>query len=1009
MLNYQLLQAYELLTLILSFNKDIFVSARHSMEKLAEKFDKHFSGNNFITAFEELSDSSPNQILIEDELFINFHNVNLKYTKLDVLSKKDRHTIYLCITGWLRQLEIDVIDTGLPARILSIDKEFVEIANVFFNDKVNDPFINGRNKMVILGPSTESIDNLEGHWVESNVPKELIEAGTFLFEGLKHPFKVLFIGDLKVFIITCTDCSARILRDGKQSLSGWELIDSGDTIYIEENIKIDYYDLKRRYLKNKFGEKLSLNVKDLSYAYSPGKGISKFDMEVEGGTFLGIMGKEGTGKSTILKLLSGEIISSHGEVTINGYSLKKELYHLKGMIGYVPEEDLLYDELTVFENLNNAARLYLGKLDEAALSFRVNQLLKDIDLIGIKNKVVGKVRDKNLQPGQRRLLNIAMELIREPQILIVDNAISPLSVVDSAKVIEVLSNYSFQGHIVITSITLTDNSSIRLFDNILIIDEGGFPVFYGKLNDAWNTFLDIFQSKNTGLIQLEPTSIVQYISQPFYSDEGEVIDRYKSPNELYSIYRERESSNKSQLYERKVLPENILSTPPLHRQYLIFNLRNFKMKIARSRELLYTVLLSPFLALVFSFFMRGGNAQTYRFSENPYIPKFFFISFLLSIFMGLVFSVNEIYREKNIIHKEAYLNISFFSYINSKITYLFIIILIQSFFFVSISHVVLQIKGMMLMHWMIFFSCQAFGMLLGLILSGSYRSIENLYMRAIPLVLLFQILFGGGFINFDSFPVNKKNTPVIADLAVTRWAYEAMLVHQYRENKYIKPLYLFNRNIVMGKTYSYHVIPVLRNRINYCIQYPVSVQDSMDLYCKSIRNTLVHIANRFDVFPYENIDRITPDNFNDELVGDLKDYLEYIDLYFYALYDQTLIDKEEYMMSVSDSLGKNYLNTIKSTYLNNYIESEVTQREKNQEVKFVGAILVMVSDPIYQYPLSDYGRGQFFVPEKKINGQLIDTVEFDISVIWLMNLFLYILLVFDIFNLTGIRMKSNIK
>ena len=646
MLNYQLLQAYELLALILSFNKDTFVSVRHLLEQLAEKYDNHFTGNAFINIFHELSDNTQENIVTEDELFIDFHNLNLKFTKLELLSKKDRHTIYLCITGWLKQLKIELFDNGLPARILSIDKEFVTIADAFFDNTVNDPLISGKNKIVIVGPSNETVDNLEGNWVESNVPKELIEAGTFLFQGLQHPFKVLFIDDLKVFIITCSDCSVKIRRNGEQSITGWELIDSGDTIYIEEDVKIDYYDLKRRYLKSKFGEKLTLSVSDLSYTYSPGKGINKFDMRVEAGTLLGVMGKEGTGKSTILKLLSGEIISPHGQVTINGYSLKKELYHLKGMIGYVPEEDLLYDELTVFDNLYNAARLYLGKLNEAALYLRVNKLLKEIDLAGIKNVVVGKVSEKKLQPGQRRLLNIALELIREPQILIVDNAISPLSVVDSAKVIEVLSDYSFQGHIVITSITLADNRSISLFDNILIIDEGGFPVFYGKLNEAWSTFLEIFQSRNTNLIQQESTSIVQYISQPSFSISGEATDRYKSSRELYSIYREREKKNKPPVTERKVLPENILSTPSLHRQYLIFNLRNFKTKIARTRDLFYTILLSPFLAFVFSFFMRGGNTHNYEFSENPYIPGFFFISFLLAVFLGLTFSVNEISREK---------------------------------------------------------------------------------------------------------------------------------------------------------------------------------------------------------------------------------------------------------------------------------------------------------------------------------------------------------------------------
>lgn len=1009
MLKYQLLQAYELLLIVLHFNRDAFISVSKPIRQLAEQLDNQFPGQNFISIYDELSGNSSENILIEDELFVDFRKLNLTYSNLDLLSEKERHIIFLCITNWVRQLKIETIDKELLARILSIDTHSVEIADVFFNDTIKESCVSGNNQLIILSANIENKDELEGNWVDSNIPKHITDSGTFMFDGLNHLFKVLFIGDLKIFTITCHDCNARIFKNEKQVIWGWELIESGDALYIDNNVKIDFYDLKRRYLKYKFGEKLLLSVRDLSYSYFPGKGINKFDMEVEGGTLLGVMGKEGVGKSTILKLLSGEISKFQGEVMINGHSLKHELYHLKGMIGYVPEEDLLYDELSVLDNLYTAARLYLGKLNKTELSYRVNRLLKDLGLAGIKNKIVGKIREKNLQPGQRRLLNIAMELIREPQILIVDNAISPLSVVDSAKVIEVLSNYSFQGHIVITSITLTDTKSIRLFDNILIIDEGGFPVFYGTLCDAWNRFMDIFKSENRELFKEDPASIVQFISRPFYSTEGENNERYKTPDELYLLYREQRITPKKELPERKVLPDKILNTPSLHRQYLIFNLRNFKTKIARTRELLYTVFLSPFLALVFSFFMRGVNTHSYSFAENPFIPGFFFVSFLVSVFMGLIFSVNEIHRERNIIHKEAYLNISFFSYINSKITYLFIIILVQSFLFVWISHMVLQIRGMMLIHWMIFFSSQAFGMFTGLLLSGSTKSIENLYLRSIPLVLLFQILFGGGFIDFHSFPGNKKNTPVIADLAVTRWAYEAMMVYQYRENNYTKPMYNFNRNIALGKSYSYYVIPVIKNRINYCIQKPVSAQDSLELYCKSIKNTLVHISNQFDVFPYENIDRITPDNFDEKLAEDLNDYLEYISRYFYSMYERAQNNKNKYITEISDSLGNTFLRNQKNTCLNNFVEFKVTQKEYEQKVKIAGATIVLLNDPVYQYPFSDFGRTQLFVPEKKINGQLIDTVEFDISVIWLMNLLLYILLVFDVFNLTGIRTKMTFK
>jgi len=1009
MFKFQHIQSYELLTAILSIDKESFTSVKKSLKQFSELLDIHFSTSDFISIYERLSSTSFNQYNnIEEELFLDIHKLTLNYTNLEILSKKERFILYTCVKGWLEKLKISLLDTGILSRILSIENEYDEIVTYFFQTDIQYPVSKGNYELFILRSFSELKDNLEGTWIESNIPKNISNEGYFTFEGLIHSYKVLYVRDLKLFFIVCNEPGRQINKRGIDSVCDWELIEPGDVIQIEETVSLDYSELKRYYLKDKFGEKLILEVADLSYAYSLGKGVNTFGMQIENGTLVGIMGKEGTGKSTILKLLAGELISKHGEVRINGYSLRKDLYYLKGMIGFVPEEDLLYDELTVLENLYYTARLYLGKLDEVTLSSKVEHLLKLLDLAGIKNKVVGRVRGKNLQPEQRRLLNIALELIREPQILVVDNALSPLSVADTPKILEILSDYSFHGHIVITSITQTDNKSIRLFDNILIIDEGGYPVFYGKLNDAWKNFLTLYRSENIEMSAIEPASIIQFISQPTYSIKGEPYERYKSPIELYYNYRRQYATDSKKIVERNVLPENILSTPSLDRQYLIFNLLNFKTKIARTRELIYTILLSPLLALVFSFFMRSGTNQGYSFSDNTYIPTFYFTSFLLSVFMGLILSVNEIYREKNIIHKEAYLNISYFSYINSKITYLFIINLVQSFLFTLISNAILQIKGMMAMHWLIFFSCQSFGMLLGLILSGTHKIIENFYLRSMPLILIFQLLFGGGFITFDSYPGNKINTPLLSDFMVTRWAYEAMLVYQFRENDYMKPLYEFNRDIAAGTMYSYHIIPLLCNRIKYCIQDHASVKDSMDSYCESIRNELLRIAKHFDVFPYENINRITPEDFNPELAEDLNDYLEYIDMYFYSLFDQTIIEKEEFLKNLSDSLGKNYLLCLKKGHMNNSVELEVTKSEEQQKIKIVSNELVVISDPIYQYPFSNNGRTRFFVPEKKINGQLIDTVEFDISIIWLMNLFLYILLVFDVFNLTRTRMKISV-
>ncbi len=222
----------------------------------------------------------------------------------------------------------------------------------------------------------------------------------------------------------------------------------------------------------------------ISIEYSNRSGIKEihsFSANETTGQLIGIVGREGVGKSTLLKLLAGKFKPDSGSISINGYDLWKNKYLLKGIIGFVPEEDLLFEELSVADNLSLTARLYYSSLSRKKIDAKVNAMLSKLDLLELKHVIVGGVNSKHIQPGQRRLINIALELLREPQILLVDNALSGLGMSDAARVIRVLHDYSFTGNLVITSISQADSDTFMLFDKIWIIDEGGYPVYNGPV------------------------------------------------------------------------------------------------------------------------------------------------------------------------------------------------------------------------------------------------------------------------------------------------------------------------------------------------------------------------------------------------------------------------------------------------------------------------------------------------------------------------------------------------
>ncbi|MBN1599390.1 MAG: ATP-binding cassette domain-containing protein [Bacteroidales bacterium] len=969
------------------------------LKSVSESLDKHFKSNDFSTLFLSVQKSSHSERSGFDPLFISYSDLNLSYSNFELLSLKERIIFFACISGWYSKFSFTPSDNNLLSRTLSLSTDHVGALNDFFNpENLENNY--GSCELFLLEPTAEKEYELEGEWIKSNKPKDLGSKEYFLFEALNHTLKTLYIDELKAFLITCSNSSVLISKNDEISICGWEILQPGEKIIINQEASIDYHDLKNRFLRKKYADELQYEVNDLSYSYSNGKGLKRINLNIDPGTLAGVLGKEGTGKSTLLKLLAGDIQSHSGDIIINGYSLKKELYHLKGMIGFVSEDDLLYDELTVFENLYLSARLYLGKMSEFNIRQKVNDLLKYLELDELKKIKVGTITDKHLQPGQRRLLNIALELIRDPQILIVDNAIAPLSISDSTKIIEVLSDFTFKGRIVVTSITQTSTKAFSSFNKLFILDEGGFPVYYDKSDYVWDYFtrvMDIYHDTSTQ--EHGPDSILNLIGLTKHSEEKSSRERIISPVRLYKHYLEKTTKTKALAHNRRILPDKILHPPTLDRQYIIYYIRNFKTKSARSRELIFTLLISPISAFILAFILKSTTGKDYSFAENQNIPVYFFLSIIFAIFLGLVQSANEIFKEININRKQEYLNLSWFSYINSKITYLFIIGLLQSVLFIAISHLILEIKGLFLVHWFIYFSCHAFGLILGLLYSSLHKTLEGIYIRSIPVIIILQLIYGGGFINLQSLSNNNNAyTPIVSDLMVTRWAYESLMVYQFKNNSYEKSIYDYERSMSSAIFHTSYLIQSLKSQLKYCSFNYETKPYTCDKFLRILQSEMTKLNELYNIFPYENHSLLTIDEFNPEIAADALEYLEYLEISIYSVYETSSEQKKEHIEHLKDSIGNYSFDKLKMQNFNYAVDDAVKRYHIDNGVKYKSGIPIQLSDAIYQYPVSDFGRGIMFLPEKKLNAQSIDTTEFNSSIIWIINLFLYVFLITGILS-----------
>src|SRR5690554_6901187 len=253
-------------------------------------------------------------------------------------------------------------------------------------------------------------------------------------------------------------------------------------------------------------------------------------------------------------------------------------------------------------------------------------------------------------------------------------------------------------------------------------------------------------------------------------------------------------------------------------------MRDALSKLKDHQYLAINILEAPLLALILGFFTKfliggEGDPDLYLFSENVNIPAYLFMSVVVSLFIGLNVSAEEIIRDRRLRKRESFLNLSRFSFLNSKIFVLFVISAIQSLSFVLIGNGILEIEGMTLRYWAILFSTACFANMLGLNISSGLNSVVAIYVL-IPLILVPHLLFSGVIVNYDKLHPSlssKEFVPRVGDVMVTRWGYEALAVNQFKNNRYQSVFFEEEMAMSQSSYYSSTLIPELIKLNESCL------------------------------------------------------------------------------------------------------------------------------------------------------------------------------------------------
>lgn len=806
------------------------------------------------------------------------------------------------------------------------------------------------------------------------------------------------------------------------------LFASGSSIKLPKGKPIYYTDVVAHYLADSTSIRISYKVDNLGYKFKTG-GIGLRDISFsEGhGKLIGIMGASGAGKTTLLNVLAGIEAPTSGNIYINGVDFHNEKEKLEGVIGVIPQDDLLIEELTVFQNLYYNAKLCFKDKSEEELVELVHKTLNNLGLYERKDLKVGTPLNKMISGGQRKRLNIALELIREPSILFVDEPTSGLSSRDSENVMDLLRELTLKGKLIFVVIHQPSSDIYKMFDNMMILDTGGYMIYYGNPVEAVMYFKRIDMQINSDLGEcptcgnVNPELIFNIIEAKVVDEFGRYTPTRKvSPPKWEGYFNE--NIKLTSVPDETNPPPKSLNIPSRLKQFLIYTTRDFLSKISNTQYIILNLLETPVLAFILAFVIRyisDPNSNIYIFRENENIPIYIFMSLIVALFVGLTVSAEEIFRDRKILKREAFLNLSRSSYLFSKISILVVLSAIQSIAFILIANSILDIRGMYFDYWLVLFSTAVFANLLGLNISATFNSAVTIYI-VIPLIMIPMMVLSGAMFTFEKLnravgSINK--VPLIAEFMVTKWGYEALVVHQFKDNEFEKQIYPFEKIEQNANYKTVYYIPELQKRLNDCIQLSEKKNDPQtklifDDNLAVIRKAIYKETQREspDVAFELKIEDLTTEKFTSDIGFITLGYLEQLNEHYAKIFDAAS-QKRDAIINYWKNKYKGLYDAKRRAYHNESIADLATKTfEKNKILQYQDE-LVQQFDPIYRDPIPNHildFRSHFLAPQKHFLGKFFDTFWFNVSVIWLMTVLLYITLYYESLK-KFIEMFSKIK
>lgn len=850
--------------------------------------------------------------------------------------------------------------------------------------------------------------------VNNSDGKSLKRAHHIRSEGLHGEIRVLSVPSVSLYVLRYFGHDTLFMNGQPLQPERVHILGQGASIRASGLQPIHYSDIVGRFMRSSVSVDITFEVKDVEFFFPSGRrGLHPLMLREHSGQMLGIMGASGAGKSTFLNILNGTQRPSRGTVNINGISIYDEPKRVEGLIGHISQDDLLMEDLTVFENLFYNARLCFDGYSRFRLAKMVLATLKSLGLYEIRDLKVGSPLNKKISGGQRKRLNIALELIREPSILFVDEPTSGLSSRDSENIMDLLKELALKGKLVFVVIHQPSSDIYKMFDKLMILDTGGYPVYYGNPIEAISYFKSQINDVTSEEVECHNCGNVSS-EQIFNIIESRVLDEYGQLTEHRKVlpkeWNEKFIASKRM---RTELAENDGSGRPLPKgssvpswleQFKVFITRDVRSKMADVQYMLINFLETPVLALILASLVRyyANDDVGYMFRENDNIPAYMFMCVVVALFFGLTVSAEEIIKDRKILKREAFLNLSRSGYLTSKVMIMFFISAVQTLSFVLIGNAILEIKGMNMAYFLVLFSTACFANMLGLNISATFRNAVTIYIL-VPFLIIPQLLLSGVIVKFDKLNPgfsSDEYVPLTGDIMASKWAYEALAVHQFKSNRYQKPFFELEKSISEATFRKDYWIPELRKRVialEELLLADSAGTDRAHRLADLLEGEVKREQARNPHVPFGSFDRLASRPMEPALLEEMKTHLDRLSRHYVKLRNNMDAQKDrEVSAYVTTAEDRDRFNALKDGHFNESLADLVLNSNDFYRIIERDGKLVQRLHPIYQDPAgSRILRSHFFAPRKQFLNFYIDTYWANLLVIWLMTAFLALTLRLD--------------